>query len=38
MAESASGQDKADPAFWLATLAGKMGPLGISRASPTRKN
>ena len=25
MAESASGQDEANPAFWLATRAGKMG-------------
>ena len=40
MAESASGQDEANPAFWLATQAGKMGhfcPLGISRVGPARK-
>ena len=37
MAESASGQDGADPAFGLATRAGKMGPLGISRVAPGRK-
>ena len=37
MAESASGQDGANPAFWLATLAGKMGHLGISCVVPARK-
>ena len=34
MAESASGQDEANPTFWLATQTGKMNssyPLGISR-------
>ena len=39
MAESASGQDEVNPAFWLATQAGKMGPscpLGISRVGPAR--
>ena len=35
MAESASGQDKANPAFWLATQA---GPLRISRVGPVREN
>ena len=40
MAESASEQDEVNPAFWLATRAGEMGPpcpLGISRAGPARK-
>ena len=31
MAESASGQDEANPAFWLATRAEKMGPARLSR-------
>ena len=38
VAESASEQDKANPVFWLAPQAGKMGPcspLGISRFDPT---
>ena len=38
VAESASEQDKANPVFWLAPRAGKMGPcspLGISRFDPT---
>ena len=38
VAESASGQDKANPVFWLAPRAGKMGPCclpGISRFDPT---
>lgn len=33
--------ESANPAFWLATRAGKMGlscPLGISRLGPARKN
>ena len=41
IAESASGKDEADPAFWLATRAAKMGPfcpLGISRVGPVRKS
>ena len=40
MTESASGQNKANPALWLATRAGKVGrpwPLGISRIGPARK-
>ena len=40
MAESVSGQDEANLAFWLATRAGKIGPscpLGISRVVPARK-
>ena len=39
MAGSASGQDKANPVFWLATREGKMGlscPLGISRFVPVK--
>ena len=39
VAESASEQDKANPVFWLALRAGKMGPcspLGTSRFDPTR--
>lgn len=38
VAESASEQDKANPVFWLAPRAGKMGPcspLGISRFDST---
>ena len=38
VAESASEQDKANPVFWLAPRAGKMGrcsPLGTSRFDPT---
>ena len=38
VAESASEQDKANPVFWLALRAGKMGPcspLGTSRFDPT---
>ena len=35
MAEFTTGQDKATPAFWLATQA---GPLGISRVGPVRKS
>ena len=38
VAESASEQDKANPVFWLALRAGKMGPcspLGTSRLDPT---
>ena len=31
MTESASGQDEANPAFWLATRAEKMGPACLSR-------
>ena len=41
IAESASGKDEANPAFWLATQAAKMGPfcpLGISRDGPVRKS
>ena len=37
MAGSATGQDEANPVFWLATRAGKMGlscPLGITRFDP----
>ena len=40
MAESVCEQDEVNPAFWLATRAGEMGPpcpLGISRAGPARK-
>ena len=40
MAESMSGQDEVNPAFWLATQASKMGPsfpLGISHFSSVRK-
>ena len=40
MAESVSGQDEANPAFWLATRAVKIGPscpLGISRVVPRKK-
>ena len=40
MAESASEQDEVNPAFWLATRAGEMGPpylLGFSRVGPARK-
>ena len=36
----ARGQDKANPAFWLATRVGEMGPfcpLGILRVGPARK-
>ena len=39
MAESPSWEDKANPAFWLATRAGKMGsscPLGICGVGPAR--
>ena len=41
MTESVSGQDEANPAFWLATRAGKIDlscPLGISRVVPARKS
>lgn len=40
IAGSGRGQDEANPVFWLAFWAGKMGlscPLGISRFGPTRK-
>ena len=39
MAGSASGQDEANPVFWLATRAGKIGlscPLRISRFVPAK--
>ena len=41
MAESASGKDEANSAFWSAPRAGKMSPtylLGISCVRPARKN
>ena len=41
MAGFANGQDEANPVFWLATLAGKLGlscPLGISRFIPQKRN
>ena len=41
MAESSSGQDEANPAFWLAAWVGKMGPSCPLRKScvvPTRKS
>ena len=31
MAEIASGQDEANPVFWFATRADKMGPARLSR-------
>ena len=40
MAESASWQDKANPSFWLATGADKIGPsypFGIFRVVPREK-
>ena len=40
LAGSASGQDEANPVFWLATRAGKIGlscPLGISRFVPAKE-
>ena len=40
MADSASRQDDANPVFWLATQAGKMGPscpLRIARFGPVNK-
>ena len=39
MAGSASGQDKVNPVFWLATRESKMGrscPLGIARIGPAK--
>lgn len=41
VAESTSGWDKANPAFWLASRAGKLGascPPGIFRVGPARKS
>ena len=42
MAESSSGQDEANPAFWLAAWAGKVGPSCLLRKScvviPTSKS
>ena len=41
MAESASGQDEANPTFWLVARAGKIVPscpLGISRVDPSSKS
>ena len=40
MAGATSGQDEANPVFWLATRGGKMGlscPLGIARFGPANK-
>ena len=40
MADSVTGQDEANPVFYLDTRAGKMGlscPLGIARFSPQRE-
>ena len=37
IAESASGKDEANPAFWLATKMGPFRQLGISRVGLVRK-
>ena len=38
MAESASGQDEANPEFWFATGMSNIVQLGISRFVPARKS